>query len=569
MWRLVPVLVREMGQAYPELHRADALITETLRLEETRFRRTLERGLAILDDASRTLKKGDMFDGVTAFTLYDTYGFPLDLTQDALRARGIGVDIAAFTDAMERQREKARASWAGSGEAATETVWFAVREKTGATEFLGYETERAEGVVAALVREGREVAALKAGETGSVVLNQTPFYGESGGQVGDTGVMTADGVRFRVTDTQKKAGDVLVHSGVMEEGTLALGAALVLEVDHGRRSAIRQNHSATHLLHEALRQVLGDHVAQKGSLVAPDRLRFDFSHHKPMTPAEIERVEDLANDIVLQNSAVTTRLMAVDDAIASGARALFGEKYGDEVRVVAMGDSGNALGWSVELCGGTHVRRTGDIGLISIVGEAGVAAGVRRLEALTGTAARKSANRVAQLAKAAAAELKAPLEELPGRLAQVLDERKRLERELSEARKKLAMGGGAKADGADGVRTVGDVKLLARAVEGIELKDLRSLADAGKKQLGSGVVAIVGVTEDGKAGVVVGVTPDLTARFSAVDLVRRGAEVLGGKGGGGRPTWPRPAAPTGRKQKPPSPPSPQHSARRRNRFIAP
>ncbi len=306
-----------------------------------------------------------------------------------------------------------------------------------------------------------------------------------------------------------------------------------------------QNHSATHLLHEALRQVLGDHVAQKGSLVAPDRLRFDFSHHKPMTPAEIERVEDLANDIVLQNSAVTTRLMAVDDAIASGARALFGEKYGDEVRVVAMGDSGNALGWSVELCGGTHVRRTGDIGLISIVGEAGVAAGVRRLEALTGTAARKSANRVAQLAKAAAAELKAPLEELPGRLAQVLDERKRLERELSEARKKLAMGGGAKADGADGVRTVGDVKLLARAVEGIELKDLRSLADAGKKQLGSGVVAIVGVTEDGKAGVVVGVTPDLTARFSAVDLVRRGAEALGGKGGGGRPDMAQAGGPDG------------------------
>jgi alanyl-tRNA synthetase len=547
MWKLVPVLVREMGQAYPELHRADALIAETLRLEETRFRRTLERGLSILDEASKTLKKGDMFDGVTAFTLYDTYGFPLDLTQDALRPRGIGVDIAAFTDAMERQRAKARASWAGSGEAATETVWFAVREKTGPSEFLGYETERAEGVVSALVRDGQQVAALKAGESGSVVLNQTPFYGESGGQVGDTGTMTADGVRFRVTDTQKKAGDVLVHSGVVEEGTLALGAALVLEVDHARRSAIRQNHSATHLLHEALRQVLGDHVAQKGSLVAPDRLRFDFSHPKPMSAAEIERVEDIANDIVLQNAPVTTRLMAVDDAIASGARALFGEKYGDEVRVVAMGEAGNALGWSVELCGGTHVRRTGDIGLISIVGEGGVAAGVRRLEALTGATARKSANHLGQLAKAAAAELKVPLEEMPGRLAQVLDERKRLERELSDARKKLAMGGGGKADSADGVRTVGDVKLLARAVEGIELKDLRSLADAGKKQLGSGVVAIVGVTQDGKAGVVVGVTPDLTERFSAVDLVRKGAEALGGKGGGGRPDMAQAGGPDGAK----------------------
>ncbi|HEV3371306.1 MAG TPA: alanine--tRNA ligase, partial [Xanthobacteraceae bacterium] len=548
MWRLVPLLVREMGQAYPELHRAEALITETLRLEETRFRKTLERGLAILDEETRTLRQGDRLNGETAFTLYDTFGFPLDLTQDALRPRGIAVDTDTFNAAMERQREKARASWAGSGEAATETVWFALREKNGATEFLGYETERAEGVVSALVRDGKEVGALKAGESGSVVLNQTPFYGESGGQVGDTGVMTADGVRFRVTDTQKKAGDLFVHAGVVEEGTLARGAALVLEVDHARRGTIRQNHSATHLLHEALRQVLGDHVAQKGSLVAPDRLRFDFSHHKAMSAAELERVEDLANDIVLQNAPVTTRLMAVDDAIASGARALFGEKYGDEVRVVAMGEgSGNAMGWSVELCGGTHVRRTGDIGIISIVGESGVAAGVRRLEALTGTAARKSANHLAQLAKAAAAELKAPLEDLPARLAQVLDERKRLERELSDAKKKLAMGGGSKADTADGVRTIGDVKLLARAVEGIDLKDLRSLADEGKKQLGSGVVAIVGVTQDGKAGVVVGVTPDLTARFSAVDLVRKGAEALGGKGGGGRPDMAQAGGPDGAK----------------------
>jgi alanyl-tRNA synthetase len=548
MWRLVPVLLREMGQAYPELHRADALVTETLKLEETRFRRTLERGLSILDQESKALGKGDMFDGVTAFTLYDTYGFPLDLTQDALRPRGIGVNVAAFTDAMERQREKARASWAGSGEAATETVWFAVREKNGPTEFLGYETERAEGVVAALVREGKEVAALEAGESGAVVLNQSPFYGESGGQVGDTGAMTADGVRFRVTDTQKKAGDVLVHTGVVEEGTLALGAALVLDVDHGRRRTIRQNHSATHLLHEALRQVLGDHVAQKGSLVARDRLRFDFSHHKPMSPAEIERVEDLANDVVLQNAPVTTRLMAVDDAIASGARALFGEKYGDEVRVVAMGESGgNAMGWSVELCGGTHVQRTGDIGLISIVGEGGVAAGVRRLEALTGTAARKSANHLAQLAKTASAELKVSLEEMPDRLAQVLEERRKIERELSEAKKKLAMGGGARSDGADGVRMVGDVKLLARAVSGIDIKDLKSLADEGKKQLGSGVVALVATSEDGKASVVVGVTPDLVTRFSAVDLVRTASAVLGGKGGGGKPDMAQAGGPDGAK----------------------
>src|SRR5689334_20089772 len=406
MWKLVPVLVREMGQAFPELARAEPLVTETLRLEETRFRRTLERGLSLLDEASKSLKKGDMFDGETAFTLYDTYGFPLDLTQDALRARGIGVDVASFTDAMDRQREKARASWAGSGEAATETVWFGLREKVGATEFLGYETETAEGVVAALVRDGKQVAELKAGESGAVVMNQTPFYGESGGQVGDTGTICADGMRFKVTDTEKKAGDLFVHSGTVEEGMLKVGVPVALTVDHARRGAIRQNHSATHLLHEALRQVLGDHVAQKGSLVAPDRLRFDFSHPKPMSPEELERVEDIANDKVLQNTPVTTRLMAVDDAIASGARALFGEKYGDEVRVVAMGDGGNTMGWSIELCGGTHVQRTGDIGLISLVGEAGVAAGVRRIEALTGKAARKTANEQLQVVKAAAAELR-------------------------------------------------------------------------------------------------------------------------------------------------------------------
>jgi alanyl-tRNA synthetase len=555
IWRLVPTLTREMGQAYPELTRAEALIGETLKLEETRFRRTLERGLAILDEESRGLKQGDRLKGETAFTLYDTYGFPLDLTQDALKPRGISVDTDAFNAAMERQREKARASWAGSGDAATEAVWFGLRETAGATEFLGYETERAEGVVAALVKDGKEVQALKAGESGAVVLNQTPFYAESGGQVGDTGFMLGDGLRFKVDDTQKKAGDVFVHSGVVEEGTLKVGAALALEVDHARRSAIRQNHSATHLLHEALRQVLGDHVAQKGSLVAPDRLRFDFSHPKPMTAQEIERVEDIANDVVLQNTPVLTRLMALEDARASGARALFGEKYGDEVRVVAMGANdpqgagGNAMGWSVELCGGTHVGRTGDIGLIAGLSDSGVAAGVRRIEAVTGTTARKYAQHLGELAKAASAELKVPLEEMPARLAQVLDERRRLERELSEAKKKLAMGGGAgaKADGADGVRAVGDVKLLARAVEGIDLKDLRSLADEGKKRLGSGVVAIVGVTEEGKAGVVVGVTADLTSRFSAVDLVRKGAEVLGGKGGGGRPDMAQAGGPDGSK----------------------
>jgi alanyl-tRNA synthetase len=548
MFRLVAGLVREMGQAYPELVRAAALISETLKLEETRFRKTLVRGLSILDEESRGLKRGDSLKGETAFTLYDTYGFPLDLTQDALRPRGVGVDLTAFNAAMERQRAKARASWAGSGEAATETVWFSLRDKAGATEFLGYETESAEGVVSALVKDGKEVASLNKGESGAVVLNQTPFYGESGGQVGDTGMMTADGVHFRVTDTQKRAGDLIVHLGVVEEGALAPGMPLILDVDHARRSAIRSNHSATHLLHEALRQVLGDHVAQKGSMVAPDRLRFDFSHPKPMSVEEIEKVEDLANDFVLQNSPVTTRLMAIDDARASGARALFGEKYSDEVRVVAMGEGGsNTLGWSIELCGGTHVKRTGDIGLISGISDSGVAAGVRRLEALTGRAARKGATATIHIAKSAAAELKTSIEDVPARVILLLDERKRLERELSDAKKKLAMGGGAARSADDGVRMIGDVKLVARAVSGIDIKDLKSLVDEGKKQIGSGVVAIVGVTEDGKAGIVVGVTGDLTQKFNAVDLVRKGAEVLGGKGGGGRPDMAQAGGPDGAK----------------------
>ena len=548
MWRLVPTLTREMGQAYPELTRAEALIAETLKLEETRFRRTLERGLSILEEERKRLRPGDEMDGRIAFTLYDTFGFPLDLTQDALKSTSNTVNTSTFNQAMQEQREKARASWAGSGDAATEAIWFGLREKVGATEFLGYETERAEGVVAALVRDGKDVPALKAGESGSVIVNQTPFYAEAGGQVGDTGIMRREGVRVRVTDTQRKAGDLFVHSGVVEEGTLEPGTELTLEVDHSRRSAIRQNHSATHILHEALRQVLGDHVAQKGSLVAPDRLRFDFSHPKPITAQEIERVEDIANDVVLQNAPVTTRLMAVDEAIGSGARALFGEKYGDEVRVVAMGEGGgNTMGWSVELCGGTHVARTGDIGLITGLSDSGVAAGVRRIEALTGSTARKYAHHMGELAKAAAAELKVPLEDMPGRLAQVLDERRRLERELSETKKKLAMGGGVRAQGADGVRVVGDVKLLARVVEGIEIKDLKSLADEGKKQLGSGVVALVATTADGKASIVVGVTPDLVARISAVDLVRRASEVLGGKGGGGKPDMAQAGGPDGSK----------------------
>jgi alanyl-tRNA synthetase len=536
MYRLVPTLVREMGQAYPELLRAEALITETLRLEETRFRRTLERGLSILDAETRDLSEGQNLSGETAFTLYDTYGFPLDLTQDALKSRGIGVDTDGFKAAMERQRAAARAAWAGSGEAATETLWYALRERVGATEFLGYEAETAEGVVTALVKGGAEAEALEAGEEGLLVVSQTPFYGESGGQVGDTGTIAGPGLRVRVTGTEKKLGDLFVHHVAVEEGRLAVGQAVELRVEHGRRAAIRAHHSATHLLHEALRQVLGDHVAQKGSLVSPERLRFDFSHPKPMNDDEVAAVEEMANRVLLQNAPVVTKLMAVDDAIATGARALFGEKYGDEVRVVSMGadetEDGRPKIFSVELCGGTHVARTGDIGVITVVGESAVASGVRRIEAMTGDAARRHLAEESRRLAAVAGLLKVPPAEAPERLAALIEDRRRLERELTEARRKLAMGGGEA--GEDPVREVGGVKLMARAVQGVEMRDLKSLADEGKKRLGSGVVAIVGVAPDGKAGLVVGVTEDLTDRFDAVALVRAGSERLGGKGGGGR-----------------------------------
>jgi alanyl-tRNA synthetase len=554
MHRLVWALVREMGQAYPELVRAENLIEETLRLEETRFRKTLERGLLILDEKSASLKKGDMFDGDTAFTLYDTYGFPLDLTQDALRNRGIGVDIASFTDAMDRQRAKARAAWAGSGDTKTADYWFPLREEYGATEFLGYETESSEAVVQAVIKGGPLLPELPAGWAGELIFNQTPFYAESGGQVSDIGWIrrVSDGeIIADVLICHKEAGDLIVHNVQMRRFPLRLGDAVKLEVNSEYRAEIRRNHSATHLLHEALRQVLGDHVAQRGSRVEPEKLRFDFSHPSPVTPTQLARVEDLANKIVLQNSRVETRLMDVNEAIESGARALFGEKYGDEVRVVSMGEpDGNMYAWSVELCGGTHVRRTGDIGLISIISEGGVSSGVRRIEALTGNDARQHANAVMALAKAAAAELRTTPEDMLARIASLMEERKKLERDLSEARKKLAMGGGAATNGsatAAGLREVGNTRLMARSVEGIAMKDLKSLVDDGKKQIGSGVVAIVAVTADGKAGIVVGVTSDLTSRYNAVDLVRVAAEALGGKGGGGRPDMAQAGGPDGAK----------------------
>ncbi|MBI2719331.1 MAG: alanine--tRNA ligase [Rhizobiales bacterium] len=538
MWKLVPALAREMGAAYPELIRGQEMIAETLRLEESRFRKTLERGLRILDEESASLGKGDIFSGATAFKLYDTYGFPLDLTQDALKPRGIGVDTATFGAAMEAQRDEARKAWKGTGEAQTETIWFDIRERCGASEFLGYDTEKAEGIVRAIVADGKDVSTLTKGQRGALILNQTPFYGESGGQTGDHGVIrTAEGAVFRVTDAQKKLGDLVVHIGVVEEGTLKLQAAAELAVDHSRRSGNRIHHSATHLLHEALRLTLGTHVAQKGSLVEPNRLRFDISHNKAMSRDEIAQVEQIANEMVLQNDAVTTRLMSVDAAIAEGAMALFGEKYGDEVRVVSMGRNEHGAGrpiYSLELCGGTHVRATGDIGLIKVLSESAVAAGVRRIEALAGPAARAYFEEQDRRVQAAAAALKAPQSDIVTRIEALIDERRRLERELAEAKKALALGGGA-TKGDDGISDVNGVKFMARVLKGISPNDLKGLVDDGKAKLGSGVVALVGLNDEGRAGLIVGVTSDLTSRFNAVDLVRVGAGLLGGKGGGGRP----------------------------------
>ena len=550
MWKLLPTLVQQMGRAYPELVRAEALTSETLKLEETRFRKTLERGLSLLSDATSDLHKGDSLDGETAFKLYDTYGFPLDLTQDALRARGIGVDISSFTDAMERQKAEARSHWAGSGDKATETIWFELKEKFGATEFLGYDTEAAEGVIQTIVRDGVAIDSASAGDKVQIVVNQTPFYGESGGQMGDTGVISGENGKLAVGDTQKKGEGLFVHSAEVSEGTIKVGDAVVLTVDHARRSRLRANHSATHLLHEALREVLGTHVAQKGSLVAPERLRFDVSHPKPMSAEELKVVEDMANEIVLQNSPVTTRLMSVDDAIAEGAMALFGEKYGDEVRVVSMGQGvrGAKAGkpYSIELCGGTHASATGQIGLIRILGDSAVGAGVRRIEAVTGESARDYLAEQDDRVKSLASALKVQPGDVVSRVESLLDERRKLERELADAKRKLAMGGG-QGGSADAVRDVGGVKFLGKAISGVDPKDLKGLADEGKASLGSGVVALIGVSEDGKASAVVAVTEDLIARFSAVDLVRIASAALGGKGGGGRPDMAQAGGPDGAK----------------------
>jgi alanyl-tRNA synthetase len=548
MYRLVPALVAEMGTAYPELVRAQPLITETLKLEEIRFRETLVRGLKLLDEATGSFKSGDKLAGETAFKLYDTYGFPLDLTEDALRARGIGVDTDGFTAAMQKQKAEARKAWAGSGETADDKIWFELRDELGATEFLGYDTEDAEGNIVAILKDGKRVKSAATGDTVSVLTNQTPFYAEAGGQVGDQGaIFSGKGAQGAVTDTQKHNG-LHVHVVRVTGGEFHLGDAVELRVDGERRRATRANHSATHLLHAALKRVLGPHVSQKGSLVAPDRLRFDFAHPKAVSQDELDRIENQVNAVVRQNSDVSTRLMPTDQAIKAGAEALFGEKYGDEVRVLTMGDDHDAANksYSVELCGGTHVRRLGDIGIFTILGESAVAAGVRRIEALTSEGARRWLSDQAELAREAAAALKTNPAELPARALALSEERRRLERELADAKKALALAGPARGDSGDAAKEIAGVKTVLRVVEGVNAKDLKGLADDAKAKIGSGIVAFVAVA-DGRASLVVGVTDDLTKRISAVDLVKLGAEALGGKGGGGRADMAQAGGPDGAK----------------------
>ncbi|MEP0190728.1 MAG: alanine--tRNA ligase [Erythrobacter sp.] len=549
MHRLVPSLVTEMGQAFPELVRGQALIEEVLLREETQFRRTLDKGLKLLDEATVSMGEGGELDGETAFKLYDTYGFPYDLTEDALRARGIAVDREGFDVAMTRQKEAARAAWKGSGEAASGEVWFDIAEREGASEFTGYAATSGEGRVVAIVKDGAETERAAEGDEVVILTNQTPFYGESGGQSGDTGtISTPDGFDADVTDTSKPLGRLHAHHAKVSSGAIAVGDNVTLDVNYARRSSIRSNHSATHLVHAALRNRLGDHVTQKGSLVAEDRLRFDFSNPAPLSLEDVAVIESDVNAEILANEPVSTRLMSPDDAVSAGALALFGEKYGDEVRVLSMGRSGEeGRNYSVELCGGTHVKATGDIGVFRIISESAVSSGVRRIEALTGDAARLWLVEREEALKSAASAIRAAPDEVPARVAALLEERKRLEKELAEAKKALALGGGGAAGGATKAdEDIGGITFSGQVLEGLNPKEMRPLLDEAKQRLGSGVATIIAVN-DGKASIAAAVTDDLTENISAVDLVRAGVEALGGKGGGGRPDMAQGGGPDGSK----------------------
>jgi alanyl-tRNA synthetase len=552
MHRLAPTLIAEMGDAYPELRRAEPAIVDTLRQEEERFRRTLGRGTSLLDEATAGLNEGDVLSGETAFKLYDTYGFPLDLTQDAVRAKGLTVDLEGFDAAMARQRDMAREAWTGSGQVAAAGEWFAIRDRLGPTEFLGYDTIEATGELLTVVEDGREIEGAVAGAKVQALFDRTPFYAESGGQAGDQGEIAWEGGRARVADVQKQAGDLFVHDLEILEGALKAGARVRLAVDPERRAQTRSNHSATHLLHAALRNVLGPHVTQKGQMVDGERIRFDFSHGAPVTPEEIDRIEAEVNAVVRQNLPAKTKLMAPKEAMAAGAMALFGEKYGETVRVLTLGESlagpgsGEGGAYSVELCGGTHVARTGDIALFKVVQEQGVAAGVRRIEALTGEAARRWLLDQAAVAKGLADQFKVPVSEVPVRVATLEAQRRQLEKELGDAKRQLAMGGGSGGGAAMGPEEIGGVQVLARVMEGVGGKDLRPIAEEFKKQVPDGVIALVGSAE-GKAAVTVAVTGSAQARFSAVELAKAAVAAMGGQGAGGRPDFAQGGAPDGDK----------------------
>lgn len=529
-YRLLPALIRQMGSAYPELVQHQSLIAETMRGEEERFTALLERGMSLLEDETARVAEGGALPGDVAFKLYDTFGFPLDLTQDALREQGRTVDVTGFEAAMAEQRARARAAWVGSGDAAAETIWFDARERFGASEFLGYNSEKADAEIVLVAKAGAESDSATVGDDVAILLNQTPFYGESGGQVGDHGVLAGENLRVEITDTQKRNGDLLVHYGRVVEGTLRPGLSVTAEIDHTRRQSVRGHHSATHLLHEALRRQLGDHVAQKGSLNAPERLRFDVSQPRPITAEELTLVEREVNARIRENSAVETRIMTPETAVAEGAMALFGEKYGDEVRVVSMGLGDESRGaYSIELCGGTHVGRTGEIGPFRIVSESGVSAGVRRIEAVCGVAADRLAIEADDRLRRMADLLKATVAEAPDRLAALVEERRSLERQVSELQKRLATG---QADSAS--ETVNGITFVPRDLGDVAPRELKNVAEAITKQIGSGIVALIS-TAEGKGSVVVAVTKDLNDRFSAVDLVRIASAEMGGKGGGGRP----------------------------------
>ena len=534
MYRLVPALVKMMGTSYPELVRANDLITETLRIEEERFKTTLGRGLKLLEEELQKIPASAPLAGDVAFRLYDTFGFPLDLTQDVLRGMKRSLDTAGFETAMERQKAEARKAWAGSGEAADEKIWFELRDQLGATEFLGYDANIASGKILAIIKDGKRVDSVSGGDA-MVIVNQTPFYGESGGQVGDTGTMTTEkGVVLTVSDTQKKLGDLFVHN-VSGKSEFLLGQSVDMAIDISRRAAIRAHHSATHLLHEALRRQLGTHVAQKGSLQTDERTRFDISHSKPITQSEITAIEHEINSRIAANTPVITRVLPKDDAIAMGAMAMFGEKYGDTVRVVSMGGVDASVGreYSIELCGGTHVARTGDIGFFRILSESAVAAGVRRIEALAGMAAVEYSQKQSQTIQKIADALRVNSDDLASRVEQLAEDRKRLERELAELKRQMASGGGGSSGSAD-YKEISGIKFSARHVDGIPARDLKAVADSIKSKMGGSGIVAVATSDEGRASIVVSVSADLTARYSAVDLVRLATPILGGSGGGGR-----------------------------------